>query len=90
VEDDLKSPVLEDRVRRLLLFEASRARGFFGDARKSLPPLSRRAARPALLMGALYEKLLGKMEKGDFFWGLPRPRLGWAEMVHMYLTCLMS
>ena len=89
-EGDLKSPSLDDRVCRLLRFEASRARGFFGEARNSLPPLSRRAARPALLMGALYERLLGKLEKGDFFWGLPRPRLGWAEMAHMYLTCLTS
>ncbi len=89
-EEDLRSPILKPPVLRLLRFEAARARVFFVDARKTLPPLSRRAARPALLMGALYEKILNKLERGDFLWGRPRPRLTWREKAGALLACLLG
>jgi phytoene synthase len=84
-EDDLKSPALSPAVLRLLRFEAGRAREFFRQARQALPPLSRRAARPAVAMGALYERLLDKMERGDFLWGRPRPSLSLWEKARILL-----
>lgn len=87
-EKDLASDALQASVLRLLRHEAGVARGFFAEARRALPPLSRAAARPALVMGALYEKLLEKLERGDFHWGKPRPRLGWREKASAVLTHL--
>jgi phytoene synthase len=78
-EGDLRSDNLAPAVLRLLRFEATRARAFFTEARRALPALSRRSARPALVMGALYERLLVRLEREDFAWGRPRPRLGVLE-----------
>jgi phytoene synthase len=89
-EDDLKAPDLKAGVLRMLRFEAARARDRFAEARKALPPTSRRAARPAVLMGELYRRLLDKLERGDFLWGKPRPRLGWRDKTQALLTCLMG
>lgn len=89
-EADLRSPFLQASVLRLLRFEAGRARDFFRAAREALPSLSRRSARPALAMGALYEALLRKLEQKDFYWGQPRPRLGWGEKARVLLTCLID
>ncbi len=87
-EEDLGAPYMEPAVTRLLRFEAVRARAFFAEARKALPPLSRRAARPAVAMGALYERLLDKLEGGDFLWGRPRPSLSLWEKGRVLLACL--
>ena len=89
-EEDLRSTPLKSSVLRLLRFEAARARAFFIAARKALPPLSRRAARPALLMGTLYEKILDKLEREDYFWGRPQPRLSWREKAGAFLACLIG
>ena len=80
-EEDLRSADLRPPVSRLLRFEASRAREFFSVAHRALPRLSRRAARPALIMGALYERLLARLEGENFFWGGPKPRLGFADKI---------
>jgi len=40
-----------------------------------LPPLSRRQARPALVMGAVYENLLNRLEAENFQVFGPRVRL---------------
>lgn len=89
-EADLAAPALSASVLRMLRFEAARARDYFGQARAALPPLSRRAARPALIMGDLYERLLEKLEREDFFWGRPRPRLAWREKVSVVLARLLD
>ncbi len=87
-EGDLRAEALSPAVLRLLRFEAVRARAFFAEARKTLSPLSRRAARPAVAMGALYERLLEKLERGDFLWGRPRPSLSLWEKGRVLLACL--
>ena len=89
-EEDFRSTPLKPSVLRLLRFEAARARTFFIVARKALPPLSRRAARPAILMGTLYGKILDKLEREDFCWGRPRPRLSWREKAGAFLACLIG
>jgi len=87
-EAGLRSAHLEAPVLRLLRFEAERARDFFGAARRALLPTSRRAARPAVAMGALYRRLLDKLERGDFLWGAPRPSLTFWEKAGTLMTCL--
>jgi 15-cis-phytoene synthase len=89
-EADLSAPSASPAVLRLLRFEAARAEGYFRDAYAALPPLSRRAARPALLMGRLYEVILEKMKRGDFLWGAPRPRLSWREKARVLLKAWMD
>jgi 15-cis-phytoene synthase len=79
--EDLRTDRLSPAMERLLRFEASRAHDFFGQARRALPEASRRSARPALLMGLLYERLLKKLERGGFYWARPRPRLTWGEKI---------
>jgi phytoene synthase len=51
---------------RLMRFEANRARELFAQAYQSLPPLSRSAARPALLMGKLYQRLLENLDRMEY------------------------
>jgi phytoene synthase len=87
-EADLRSPRLEPATLRLLRFEATRAREFFAAAKRGLPALSRKAARPAVAMGVLYERLLDKIERGDFLWGAPRPSLSLWEKAGVVLACL--
>lgn len=50
--------------RRLMEFQAARARGFFAELR--IPPADRGALRPAEIMRAIYEKLLHRMEADGF------------------------
>jgi phytoene synthase len=65
-EEDLRAPVTGDSVRALLAFEAKRARERFRAAERSFPVSDRRALRASELMRALYETLLGNMERGGF------------------------
>jgi phytoene synthase len=61
---------------KLLMFEADRAREFYRRAWEALPVSSRTAARPALAMGRLYERLLDKVEQQGFPAKGPRVELG--------------
>jgi phytoene synthase len=65
----------------LMMFQAARAQALFDAARSALPSSSRRAARPARLMGALYQTLLLKMIRRRFPAGPPRLRLNIAEKI---------
>jgi phytoene synthase len=47
----------------LMQFECDRARHYFGLARQSLPPEDRRAMVAAEIMGAIYWRILGRIQK---------------------------
>lgn len=52
--------------RDLALFESRRAREFFEQARRRLPPEDESSMKPAEIMGAIYWRLLRKIERGSF------------------------
>jgi 15-cis-phytoene synthase len=65
------------RFRRAALAVAGRARSFYREAERHLPPSDRRAMIAAELMGAVYWRLLRKMEAGGFrVLGGPPVRVG--------------
>ena len=49
--------------RKLMAFEAARAREHYEKAMQSLPPGDRRAQRPGLIMAAIYRTLLDEIER---------------------------
>lgn len=51
---------------RLMSFERDRAIGYFRQARRVLPPEDRRSMRPAEIMGAIYWKLLRRIQKRSY------------------------
>ena len=55
-----------DRFFRLAQSVAGRARDFYAEARRLLPPVDRKAMAPAELMGSLYWRLLEKLERNRF------------------------
>jgi phytoene synthase len=63
--DILNGNETED-FRKLLAFEASRAREFYEKASQSLPSVDRRAQRPGLIMAAIYRVLLEEIERDGF------------------------
>jgi len=52
--------------KKLLAFEASRARQFYENAFKALPAIDRRAQRPGLIMASIYRTLLEEIERDGF------------------------
>lgn len=54
------------RFRELMEFESKRARGYFALAREALPPEDRRSMVAAEIMGALYWRLLTRIERRDY------------------------
>jgi phytoene synthase len=52
--------------RKLMAFEAARAREHYGKAMQSLPREDRRAQRPGLIMAAIYRTLLDEIERDGF------------------------
>jgi 15-cis-phytoene synthase len=54
------------RFRELMEFESERARSYFARARQALPPEDRRSMVAAEIMGALYWKLLGRIERRGY------------------------
>ena len=61
--EDLLSGVYQDAFIRLMEFESDRARRFFAEARRFLPPQDRRRLVPAEIMAAIYWRLLGRIEQ---------------------------
>jgi phytoene synthase len=53
-------------LRKLLEFEAARAREYYDKAISSLPASDRRAQRPGLIMAAIYRALLEEIERDGF------------------------
>ncbi len=80
-EAELTGSVYNPAFARLMGFEARRAEAFFLQARAALPGISRRAARPALVMGALYQRLLKRLEERRFDVFSRRPALGAADKI---------
>jgi 15-cis-phytoene synthase len=52
--------------RRLMEFEAARAREHYDKAMQALPAPDRKAQRPGLIMAAIYRALLGEIERDGF------------------------
>jgi phytoene synthase len=73
--------VYNDHFKELMKFEADRARNLFSAAQAALPADQISAARPALIMGRLYQRLLGKIEQRNFEIYTTRPRLTLFEKV---------
>jgi phytoene synthase len=61
--EDLLSGVYQDAFIRLMEFESDRARRFFAEARRFLPPQDRRRMVSAEIMAAIYWCLLGRIER---------------------------
>jgi phytoene synthase len=61
--EDLLSGVYQDAFIRLMRFESDRARRFFAEARRFLPPQDRRRMVSAEIMAAIYWRLLGWIER---------------------------
>jgi 15-cis-phytoene synthase len=69
-----------ERFRALAASVAERARGFYRLARETLPPVDRRSMVAAELMGAVYWRLLRKLELRRFdVFGTARTRLSKAQ-----------
>lgn len=78
-EDDLRSGVVSDRVRRLLEYECGRAREFYQKADRELPRADRRRMVAARIMAGIYHAILDRIEQSGYevFAGkvrVPRPR----------------
>jgi phytoene synthase len=55
-----------DAFRRLMQFEAERARSHYEAAFRALPPADRKAQRPGLIMAAIYRAVLEEIERDGF------------------------
>ncbi len=76
-EEELLRFEYSDRYERLARSVAQRAREFYGLARQTLPAADRRSMVAAELMGAVYWRLLRKLEARRFdVFGPKPPRLG--------------
>ena len=64
--DILNANESSENFRRLLAFEAARAKQFYDRAFQSLPREDRRAQRPGLIMAAIYRTLLDEIERDGF------------------------
>jgi phytoene synthase len=65
-EDDLRSGVVTDNVRRLLEFQVDRARRFYRKADAALPRHDQRRLVAARIMGAIYFELLRAIEHSGY------------------------
>jgi phytoene synthase len=65
-ETDLTARTYDDRFVRLMQFEAGRAHDYFTNAAALLPGEDRRSMISAQIMGAIYRRLLARMEKDRF------------------------
>jgi phytoene synthase len=65
-EADLRAGVVTDRVRRLLAYEADRARQFYRKASAALPRHDERRLVAACIMGAIYYDTLRAIERAGY------------------------
>jgi len=65
-EEDLRQGVVTERVRRLLAFQAERARQYYQKAAAALPKHDERRLIAARIMGAIYFELLRTIERSGF------------------------
>lgn len=64
--EDLGAGVRDERFLALMDYQATRAEGYFHQAREILPPSDRRALLPARIMSEIYHPLLVKMKRDRF------------------------
>lgn len=87
-ENDLARGVMDHRFQGLMAFEAARARQLYLKALQLLPVESRRPARPALAMAAVYRRLLKVLEKRGFPLTGPRVALSpwdkWSSLLQVF------
>jgi 15-cis-phytoene synthase len=74
-------------LRELMAFEADRARRFYEAARAALPAEDRRGMLAPEIMGAIYARLLHRIEASDYDVFTRRIRLSDAERMWLALTC---
>ncbi len=65
-KEDLANPQQNPNCKKLFAFMYFRAKHFFNKARRLLPPEDKRAFVPALIMWAIYEKILETIKNSDF------------------------
>lgn len=65
-EEDLRSGVMTDNARRLLAYQAERARTFYRKADAALPKHDERRLVAARIMGAIYLDLLRTIERSGY------------------------
>ncbi|MDA0262883.1 MAG: presqualene diphosphate synthase HpnD [Chloroflexi bacterium] len=65
-EEDLRNGVRNQEFLDLMEFQAKRARGYFDRGFKLLPYLSRRSRACPAVLGALYSKVLDRIEASDY------------------------
>jgi 15-cis-phytoene synthase len=78
-EADLRRGAVTAQVRALLQFECARARAYYGEASRVLPPVDARRLVAARIMGAIYYEILRSIERADYdvfsrVIRVPRPR----------------
>ena len=65
-EEDLRNGVRNDAFLKLMQFQSQRAREYFDQGIKLLPYLSRRSRTCPAVLGALYSKVLDRIEASNF------------------------
>jgi len=65
-EEDLRNHLGDSRFTQLMNFQAARAKKFFADAARLLPPEDRRSMLPAEIMRSIYQALLRRMKLDNF------------------------
>jgi len=65
-EEDLRNGVRNQAFRELMKFQSQRARDYFDRGFKLLPYLSRRSRACPAVLGALYSKVLDRIEASDY------------------------
>ena len=74
-EDDLRSGVMTDNLRRLLVHQVDRAKSFYERADAKLPKHDAARLVAARIMGAIYRDLLGAIERNGYDVFRMRPRV---------------
>lgn len=80
-DQEIRGLIYNENFCRLMTFEAHRTQALFQAAFAALPADKRGSARPALIMGRLYRRLLDKLERRRFQIFTQRPRLTLFEKV---------
>lgn len=80
-DQEILGLIYNEPFRRMMKFQADRTQALFKSALSALPSDKRGAARPALVMGRLYRRLLDKLERRQFQIFTVRPRLTFLEKI---------
>ncbi|MBI4573678.1 MAG: squalene/phytoene synthase family protein, partial [candidate division NC10 bacterium] len=86
-ETDLLERRLTPAFRELMRFEVGRARQFYAAARAALPAEDRRAMLAAEVMGAIYARILNRIEAAQYDVFSARIRLSDTHRLCLALTC---